>query len=88
MVALKYIKEAYPVQIAEYAVAEKISVDPPFDLWVPHTLQKRNETIANVKSKYWLKTHKFGIKVPKNMKQVIEFDHENVNTFWWDVVCQ
>ena len=39
-------------------------------------------------SKYWLKTHNFGIKVPKNTKQEIVFDRENGNTLWWDAVCQ
>ena len=37
-VALKDLKEAYPVQLAEYAVADSIYMDPAFDWWVPHTL--------------------------------------------------
>ena len=69
-------------------MASKISMDPPFAWWVPNALKKRNIIIAKVKSKYWLNTHKFGIKVPNNMKQEIEFDCENGNTLWWDVVCQ
>ena len=87
-VALKYIEQAYPLQLAEYAVAAKISVDPDFAWWVPLTLKKKNRIIAKVKSKYWLKNHKFRIKLPNNMNQEIEFDHENANTLWWDVVCQ
>ena len=63
-------------------------MDPAFDWWVPHTLKNRNRIIAKVKSKYWLKTQKFGVKVPNNTKQAIEFDHENGNTLWWDAVCQ
>ena len=73
-VALKDIKEAYPVQLLEYALAGKISMEPVFAWWVPHTLKKRNRIIVKVKSKYWLSNHKFGIKVPKNMKQAIELD--------------
>ena len=42
----------------------------------------------NCKSKIQLKTNKFEIKVPKNMKQAIECDCENGNTLWWDAVCQ
>ena len=87
-VALKDLKEDYPIQLAEYTVSVKISMDPAFFWWVPHILQKRNSILAKVKSKYWLKTHKCGIKVPNNMKQAIEFDHENGNTLWWDAVCQ
>ena len=87
-VALKDTKEDYPVQLAEYAVASKISMDPALAWWVPHTLKKRNRITAKVKSKHWSKTHKFGIKLPNIMKQEIEFDRENGNTLWWDAVCQ
>ena len=81
-VDLKDIKEAHTVQLAEYTVASKISMDPTFAWWVPHTLKKRNRIIKKVKSKYLLKTCKFGIKLPKNTKQEIEFDRENGNTLW------
>ena len=63
--------------MVEYAIAANISMEPVFASWVPHTLNKRNRMIEKVKSKYWLKTYKFGIKVPKNMKQAIDFDREN-----------
>ena len=66
----------------------KNSMEPVFAWSVPHTLKKRNQTIAKVKAKYWLKTHKFRIKVPKSMKQAIEFNRENVNKLWWDAVCK
>ena len=44
--------------------------------------------MAKVKSKYWFKTHKFGIKVPNNTNQAIDFNRENVTTLWCDSVCQ
>ena len=78
--ALKDIKEAYPVQLSKYAVEANISTEPAFACWVPHTLIKRNRIIEKVKSKYWLKTHKLRIKVPNYMKQAIGFDRENNNT--------
>ena len=78
-VALNDIKEAYPVQLKQYTLAAKISADPNFSWWVPYTLKKRNRMIEKVKSNYWLKTYKFGIKVPKNMNQAIDFDRENGN---------
>ena len=65
---LEDIKDTYIVHLAGYAAAAKISMDPAFSWWVTHTLKKRNLIIAKVKSKYWLKTHKSRIKVPKNMK--------------------
>ena len=87
-VALKDMKEAYPVQLAEYAVSSRISGEPAFAWWVPFTLRKRNRIIAKVKSKYWVRTHKFGIKIPKNPIEAKAFDEENGNTLWWDAICK
>ena len=41
-VSLKDLKESYPVQTADYAVAAKIAMEPAFAWWVPYTLKKRN----------------------------------------------
>ena len=87
-VALKDAKESYPVQLAEYAVAAKVSEQPAFAWWVPFTIKKRNRIIAKVKSKYWVRTHKFGIKIPKTVQEAIAFDAENGNTLWWDAICK
>ena len=51
-ISLKDLKESYPVQTVEYAVAAKIAMEPAFAWWVPHTLIKRNRIISKVKSKY------------------------------------
>jgi hypothetical protein len=87
-VALKDMKEAYPVQVAEYAVSARIADEPAFAWWVPFTLKKRNRIIAKVKSKYWVKTHKFGIKIPKTVEEARAIDAENGNTLWWDAICK
>ena len=44
-VNLEDIKEAYPVQLVEYYIASKISMEPAFAWWVPHTFKKRKRTI-------------------------------------------
>ena len=59
-VKLKDLKAAYPIEVAEYAVANRIAEEPAFKWWVSHTLRKRNRIISKVKSKYWKMTHKFG----------------------------
>ena len=87
-IALKDIKESYPVQVAEYAVGSRIAMEPAFAWWVPHVLKKRNRILAKVKSKYWLRTHKFGIRVPKTVAEAIALDKENGNTLWWDAICK
>ena len=68
-VALKDIKESYPVQVAEYTVSSRISEEPAFTWWASSVLKKRNRITAKIKSKYWLKTHKFGIEIPKSVLQ-------------------
>ena len=87
-VTLKDMKEAYPVQSAEYAVQARIAEEPAFAWWAPHTLKKRNLIIAKVKSKYWLRTHKFGIRIPKSVQEAREIDAENGNTYWWDAILK
>ena len=87
-VSLKDMKEAYPVQSAEYAVQARISEEPAFAWWAQYTLKKRNRIIAKVKSKYWLRTHKFGIRIPKSAQEAREIDAENGNTYWWDAILK
>ena len=86
--AMKDVKECYPVQLAEYSVCAKIAPEPAFAWWTPHVLKKRIAIISKIKSKYWVRTHKYGIKVPRNVEEAIRFDSENGNTLWWDAICK
>jgi hypothetical protein len=65
---LKDLKESYPVQVAEYAVANKIAEQPAFAWWVPYILRKRERIIQKVKSRYWKRTHKYGVELLKSVK--------------------
>ena len=87
-IALKDIKESYPVQVAEYAVSSRISEEPAFAWWSPLVLKKCNRIIAKTKSKYWLRTHKFGIEIPKSVLQARQIDAKCGNTLWWDAICK
>ena len=87
-VALKDIKESYPVQVAEYAVSSRISEEPVFTWCVSSVLKKHNRIIAKTKSKYWLKTHKFRIEIPKSVLQAQQIDAKNGNTLWWNAICK
>ena len=79
-VALKDIKESYPVQVAEYAVSSHISEEPAFAWSASSVLKKSSRIIAKTKSKYWLKMHKFGIEIPKSVLQVQQIDAKSGNT--------
>ena len=87
-VALKDIKESYPVQVAEYAVLARISEEPAFAWWASSVLKKCNRIIAKTKSKYWLRTHKFRIEIPKSVVQARQIDGKCGNTLWWDAICK
>ena len=51
-------------------------------------LEKRNRIIGNLKSKYWIRTHKFSVKTPKSVQEATSFDEENRNNLWWDAICK
>ena len=75
------------MQTAEYAAAAKIGMEPAFAWWVPYTLKKRNRIISKAKSKYWLRTHKIGIRIPKSVEEAKHLDQENEDSQWWEAIC-
>ena len=79
---MKDIKEAHTVQLAEYALQHKITNAPAFAWWTPYVLKKRNIIISKLKSKYWTRTHKFGIFIPKDVKSAKAEDARNGNNLW------
>lgn len=84
-VPLRNIKDSHPVEVAEYAVANKIASEPAFSWWVRHALRQRDRVIKAVrkaKSKYWSKTHKYGIELPKTVKEALEIDKRTGTDFW------
>ena len=81
---LKDLKDSNPIEVAEYAVANKISEEPAFAWWVHTCLRKRHRMINKVKKKYWRTAHKFGIRPPKSCDEAIQLDKENGNTLWQD----
>jgi hypothetical protein len=78
---LKDLKDAYTVQITEYAAASKIANEPALNLWVHVVLRKRNCIVVKVKQ-YWRMTHKFGIRVPKTVKDALAINGETGTDFW------
>ena len=77
---MKDLKDSHPIELAEYAMANNLQHEPTFAWWVPYTLKKRKAILRKVKSKYWEKTHKYRIRIPKNVKEAQEIDAEKKNT--------
>ena len=83
---LKDVKSSYPAQLAEYAHLHRIADQPAFHWWVPYVIKKKQRIISKIKSKYWSRTTKFGIRIPKTVEEAEALDHANQNTFWMDAV--
>ena len=81
-VDLKDVKEANPIELAEYAVASQIDDEPAFAWWVPYVLKKRERIISKTKSKYWRTTQKYGVRLPKNVDEALTIDRETNTNFW------
>ncbi|KAI2493498.1 Reverse transcriptase (RNA-dependent DNA polymerase) [Fragilaria crotonensis] len=81
-VPLSELKESNPIQVAEYAVANKIAEEPAFAWWVRNVLRKRDRIIKKVKARYWAKTHKFGIELPKTVAEALKIDERTGTDFW------
>jgi hypothetical protein len=81
-VKLKDLKASNPVELAEYAVTNRIAEEPAFKWWVSDTLRKRNRIISKVKRKYWRTTHKFGIKLPHSVEEALEIDRVTGTDHW------
>ena len=82
------LKQLYPLELVEYAIAQGIDKTPAFAWWMPYVLRKRKRILAAVRSHYHKQTHKFGFKIPKTVKQALEIDKEDGNTLWQDAIVK
>ena len=85
---LSHIKNSNPVLMAEYAVLKKIDKEPAFRWWVPHTIKKRARMINKVKTRMRKGNVKFGIVIPTTVKEALELDKKNGNTYWADAIAK
>ena len=79
------------MQTSEYAVTNDIDTEPAFNCWVPYTLKKRDSIISLLKqrqTRYLKKTHKFGIEMPKTVKEASKLDAKNRDTKWMDAISK
>ena len=83
---LSEMKEANPIEVAEFAVSNRIADEPAFKWWVGFTLKKRDRIIASVRSRVLKRTHKYGIEIPSSIDHAKELDRQNKNTLWMDAL--
>ena len=48
--------------------------------------KKKNRIISKVRTKYWSKNLKYGVRKPKNVTEAMQIDQENGNTYWKDTI--
>ncbi len=88
---LSDLKESHPLETAEYPVTMGINHKPAFNWWVPRVLKKRDQIISAVNrcSTHYLKrTHNFCIEMSRTVKEALELDRQNGNTFWADAIAK
>jgi hypothetical protein len=77
-IKLKTMKELNAVEVAEYALANQISHDP-----------RRNKHLIKLSQTRFLWPQcKYGICVPRNIKEAIKFDLENGNKFLEEAIAK
>ena len=87
-VPLSLIKESNPVEVAEYAIAQRIHKEPAFNWWVHKLLRKRDRIISKMKSRCRKPKMKFGIEVPETADEALALDEKNGDTFWKDAIAK
>jgi hypothetical protein len=80
------LKESNPIELAEYAIANQLSEEPAFKWWVADVMCRRNRIISKLKSRYWKAMHKFGIRVPKSVKEAYKIDTETGTNLWMKAI--
>jgi Reverse transcriptase (RNA-dependent DNA polymerase) len=83
---LSLIKDGYPIELAEYAIANKLSSEPAFAWWVNDVLKKRDRIISRLNSRYMRREEKFGILIPKSVREALDIDRETNTTYWSEAI--
>jgi hypothetical protein len=72
-------------------VTQGIDHKSAINCWAPHVLKKHDRIISLVCKRttcYLKRTHKFGIEVPKTVKEALALDRKNDNTLWADAIAK
>ena len=85
-VPLKELKQSNPIELADYAHANNLLEEPVFKWWAPYVLRKRDHIVSKVKSSVLKRTHKYGIRIPRSIKEAYELDKANGNSLWRNAI--
>ena len=51
-------------------------------------MPNKRDRILSKTQRYWVKTHKYGLRVPKIVREAVDIDKENDNTLWWHAIMK
>lgn len=74
------------MDVSEYAQSVGINREAAFAWWVPYTLRKQDCIIVAVNARVKKTTHKYGIEILRMIKEALELDTKNNNTYWRDTI--
>ena len=69
---LRNLKESNPLEVAKYADAKNLLNEPAFNWWAKHVLKRSRRVIKKVKTRYWQRTHKYGVRLPKSAVEALQ----------------
>jgi hypothetical protein len=84
--ALRNLKESNPLEVAQYAEQHNLLNEPAFSWWAKHVLKRSQRVIKKVKTRYWQRTHKYGVRLPKTVAEALQLDKENGNQLWYEAI--
>ena len=85
-VPLKDMKDGFPLETAHYAINKSIEDEPAFAWWVPYAIKKEKRILSKLRSKYWERTHKYGIMIPKTAEEAYAIDASNGDRLWSNAI--
>ena len=82
-IPLSTIKEANPIETAEYARLRGIDTEPVFAWWSSHVLRRRQKIISKIAKRISKGCNmKFGITIPTTVDEALRLDRDNGNDLW------
>ncbi len=83
---MRNLKESNPIELANYADAHGLLHEPAFAWWANRMLKRSRRVIQKVKTHYWQRMHKYGIRLPKSIAEALQMDKENGNSLWHEAI--
>jgi hypothetical protein len=76
------------VEVAEYAVANRIDDEPTFDWWVKDCLKQKKRLIGLSWKHHIQHGYKFGICIPESVEDALQLDKINGDAQWYDAMIK